>query len=485
MIIDEDRGRPMFFSPAPRRRLQLQISERRALLAFGDIAAVCASVVIALYIWTVVDVQRGFTLEFVLSQSVWFVALSALWLLLASANDFYELRVAAQRGRTVRRLLLITAQTWVVYILVFFVSPPGALPRLFIIYYGGASLVLIGVWRLTRPFLLGWTSEARRALIVGTDWGAEAIIDAIRTYAQGEYDIRGIIGSPDKVGGLVGGVPVLGAGADLMNFVRRDRISELIITSSSHLAGDVFPGVMDAYEQGITIVPMPIIYERITGRVPVEHVNDNWAVVFLPVSTRDGVIDPYPFLKRLIDVLLALIGLVFFILLLPILALVIRLDSPGAVFYTQERMGRGGSPFRLIKFRSMVKDAEAKTGAVFSRAGDPRVTRFGRVMRKTRLDEIPQLINVLRGDMSFVGPRPERPEHVKRLTEKIPFYRTRMIVRPGLTGWAQVQYNYGSTDEDAMVKLQYDLYYIRHRSLLLDLNILIRTIGKVLSLSGV
>jgi lipopolysaccharide/colanic/teichoic acid biosynthesis glycosyltransferase len=133
----------------------------------------------------------------------------------------------------------------------------------------------------------------------------------------------------------------------------------------------------------------------------------------------------------------------------------------------------------------MVQNAEAETGAVFSHAGDPRVTRFGRFMRKTRLDELPQLINVLRGDMSFVGPRPERPEHVARLTEKIPFYRTRMIVRPGLTGWAQVQYSYGSTDEDAMIKLQYDLYYIRHRSLLLDMNILIRTVGKVLSMSGV
>lgn len=475
----------MFFSPMPRRRLQLQISERRALLALGDVLAVILSVLIALYVWTVVDARRSFTLEFVLSQSVWFIALAALWLLLASANDFYELRIAAQRGRTVRRLLLITAQTWVVYILVFFVSPPGTLPRLFIVYYGIASLILIGAWRLSRPFLLGWTSEPRRALIIGTDWGAQAIIEAMRSYADGEYEIRGIVGAADKVGTLFKGVPVLGTGADLMNFVRRDRISELIITTTDHLPGDVFPGVMDAYEQGISIIPMPILYERLTGRVPVEHVNNNWAVVFLPVSTRDGVIDPYPFLKRLIDVTLSLIGLIPFFALLPFIALIIRLDSRGGVFYTQERMGRGGRRFRLIKFRSMVQNAEAATGAVFSHAGDPRVTRFGRFMRKTRLDELPQLINVLRGDMSFVGPRPERPEHVARLTEKIPFYRTRMIVRPGLTGWAQVQYSYGSTDEDAMIKLQYDLYYIRHRSLLLDMNILIRTVGKVLSMSGV
>ena len=130
-------------------------------------------------------------------------------------------------------------------------------------------------------------------------------------------------------------------------------------------------------------------------------------------------------------------------------------------------------------------DAEAETGAVFAQRDDPRVTRVGRFLRKTRLDEVPQLYNLLRGDMSFVGPRPERPEHVVRLQEKIPFYRTRLIIRPGLTGWAQVRYEYGLTDEDALVKLQYDLYYIRHQSLLLDLNIMLRTVGKVVSMSGV
>jgi exopolysaccharide biosynthesis polyprenyl glycosylphosphotransferase len=475
----------MFFAPAPKRRLQLQISERRALLMAGDIAAVFLSVLIGLFIWTRVDQRLDFTLEFIIAQSMWFVLLAALWVLLASANDFYELRIAARRGVTLRRLLLITLQTWVVYVLVFFLSEPGTLPRLFIVYYGAASVILIGLWRMSRPFLLGWTSERRRALIVGADWGAEAIIEAAQMYAAAEYEIRGIIGAPEKVGTLVKSVPVLGSGADLMNFVRRDRITELIITSSDHLPGDVFPGVMDAYEQGIVIVPMPILYERITGRVPVEHVNNNWAVVFLPITNRDGMFNPYPLLKRVTDVTMALLGMIPFALLLPLLALAIRLDSRGGVFYTQERMGRNGSIFRVLKLRSMTRDAEAQTGAVFAQRDDPRVTRVGRWLRKTRLDELPQLINVLRGDMSFVGPRPERPEHVVRLTQKIPFYRTRMVVRPGLTGWAQVQYQYGSTDEDAMIKLQYDLYYIRHQSLILDLNILIRTVGRVLSMSGV
>jgi len=185
------------------------------------------------------------------------------------------------------------------------------------------------------------------------------------------------------------------------------------------------------------------------------------------------------------DITLGLIGLTVLTILLPFIALAIRLDSRGGIFYTQVRVGLNGLPFRIIKFRTMIQDAEANTGAVFSKPDDPRVTRIGRFMRKTRLDELPQIFNVLRGDMSFIGPRPERPEHVARLQQKIPFYRTRHIIRPGITGWAQVQYQYGSTDEDAMAKLQYDLYYIRHQSLALDLNILIRTIGKMLRLSGV
>lgn len=475
----------MFFSPSPQKRLQLQISERRLLIAAGDIVAVIAAVLIALRIWTIVARYR-FTLDFILAQGGWFVVLLALWLLLASANDFYDLSISARRGRMMRRLLIITAQTWVVYVLVFFFSPPGALPRLFIIYYGVASFILIALWRLSRPFLVGWVSQPRRTLIVGADWSASVLLEAMRDYAEADYDVRGIITlNGDDIGTMVNGVPVLGTGRDLMNFVQRDRISELIITAIHNLPGEAFQAIMDAYEHGITIMPMSLVYEGITGRVPVEHVNEDWAVVLLPIKNSDGAFDPYPVLKRVADILFSLVGLAVFAVLLPFIALVMKLDSPGSIFYTQERIGRNGVFFRVYKLRSMIPDAEAKTGAVFSRQGDPRVTRVGRFMRKTRLDEVPQLYNVLRGDMSLIGPRPERPEHVVRLQEKIPFYRTRLIVRPGLTGWAQVRYDYGATDEDALIKLQYDLYYIRHQSLVLDVNILLRTVGKVLSMSGV
>ncbi len=473
----------MLFSPSPkRRRLQLRISERRLLLMAGDALAVVVAVVIALFIWTVVG-DYDFSLAFVLPQSFWFFLLVGLWLLLATANDFYDLRVAASRRVSLQRLVLITMQLLVIYLVVFFLSPRDSLPRLFILYYGIASFLLIGIWRMANPALIGWASQPRQILIVGTDWATEVIIDTIENQADRAYTINGVIGEPDVVNQRISGVPVVGAGRDILSLILQNQISEIVVTSTRELSGEVFQGVMDAYERGVSIVPMPILYERITGRVPVEHVDNNWAVV-LPIG-GNSIFNPYPLLKRLMDITLAVIGLFGFILILPFLALAIRLDSPGSVFYGQIRVGLNGRLFRMIKFRTMIPDAESETGAVFSHKGDPRVTRVGRFMRKTRLDELPQLWNVLRGDMSLVGPRPERPEHVARLQKKIPFYRTRHIIRPGVTGWAQVRYQYGATDEDSLVKLQYDLYYIRHQSLTLDVTIMMRTLGKMLKMSGV
>lgn len=473
----------MLFSPSPRRqRLQLRISERRLLLMAGDAIAVVISVLIAFVVWSIVA-DEPFTFEFVFPQSYWFIVLSTLWLLIASANDFYELSIAASLSSTLQRLFVINLQLIVVYLIIFFISPVGALPRLFILYYGVASFILIGLWRLLNPALIGWASAPRRVLIIGTDDSAKTIVHTINLYGQKAYQICGVIGQAGDVGKTVVGVPVIGTGSDLLNFVLRDRISELVITAIPDMGDEVFRSVMSAYEHGVALVPMPILYERITGRIPVKHVKNNWALV-LPI-TGQSIFDPYPLLQRIMDLTFALIGLLIMLILLPILAFVIRLDSPGSIFYRQTRIGMNGRLFRIVKFRTMVQDAEKETGAVFSHAGDPRVTRVGRILRKTRLDELPQLNNVLRGEMSIVGPRPERPEHVERLTEKIPFYRTRLVVRPGLTGWAQVRYDYGSNDVDALVKLEYDLYYIRNQSILLDLSIVIRTLGKIIRMKGI
>ncbi len=482
LAIQSQHDKKTFLLFPARPRAQLRVSERRTLLMLGDVLAVLIAVTLALMVWAIVG-KKAVTLAFMLEQWFWYLVLPALWLALASANDFYDFDLAASRMQTLRRLMVITAQMLVVYLIVFFFSPRDALPRLFILYFGAALLVLIALWRLVSPSLIGWASEARHTLIIGTDWAAGEIIAAIQAQQQRTHQLYGVIGHASQVGDKIGTVEVIGTPADLMSIVQQNAIRELIVTSMHNLNGETFQAVMDAYQAGVSVVPMPLLYERLTGRVPVEHVNSNWTVV-LPLEVG-GAFSPYPFLKRAIDVSLALIGFVPLALLFPLIALLIKLDSRGPIFYSQVRVGWQGRTFRLYKFRSMRQDAESTTGAVFAQKGDPRVTRFGRFMRKTRLDELPQLYNILRGDMSLIGPRPERPEHVERLQAKIPFYRTRLVIRPGLTGWAQVRYTYGSTDEDALIKLQYDLYYIRHQSLLLDLNILIRTVGRVIRMSGV
>jgi exopolysaccharide biosynthesis polyprenyl glycosylphosphotransferase len=238
--------------------------------------------------------------------------------------------------------------------------------------------------------------------------------------------------------------------------------------------------LMDCHEQGIQVTVMPHVYERLTGRVPVEHVGSNFHVI-MPVDRDPNRL--YLLTKRAMDLGIALLGGVVMIVLLPLVALATALESPGPLFYRQVRVGRGGRLFEVIKFRTMVPDAEAE-GPRWATERDERITRVGRVLRRLRLDELPQVINVLRGDMSIIGPRPERPEFVATLEREIPFYRARHALRPGVTGWAQVNYGYGASTEDALVKLQYDLYYAKHRSILLDLVILVRTVGVVVRLRG-
>jgi exopolysaccharide biosynthesis polyprenyl glycosylphosphotransferase len=224
------------------------------------------------------------------------------------------------------------------------------------------------------------------------------------------------------------------------------------------------------------------LYEQITGRVPIEHLEADWLVTSFMERVRLDSVSLV--VQRLLDLVGGLAGLVPLLVLLPFVGLAIRLESPGPIFYRQVRAGRGGRPFWLLKFRTMIDGAEADGQARWATAGDARVTGVGRFLRRARLDELPQVWNVLRGDMSLVGPRPERPELITLLEQNIPFYRARLLVKPGLTGWAQVNYGYGRSVDDAQVKLEYDLYYIKHQSLWLELIILFRTIAVVLGMKG-
>jgi len=231
---------------------------------------------------------------------------------------------------------------------------------------------------------------------------------------------------------------------------------------------------------GVTFDHLASVYEQYTGKIAVDNLRPSW-LIFSEGFKKSHL---QKALKRALDIIGSGIGLVLMLPIMALVALVIKVSSPGGVLYHQSRVGLRGHVFTLHKFRSMRADAEEQTGAVWAAVNDNRVTRVGRFMRRTRLDELPQLWNVFRGDMSIVGPRPERPEFVTTLTKDIPFYGQRHIVRPGLTGWAQVRYTYGASVEDAMEKLQYDLFYIKNMSLPLDLFVIANTVKTVIMRRG-
>jgi lipopolysaccharide/colanic/teichoic acid biosynthesis glycosyltransferase len=233
---------------------------------------------------------------------------------------------------------------------------------------------------------------------------------------------------------------------------------------------------------GVPVVSMITLYERLTGRVAIEHASQN--IESATGQSDSAFLRMYGVAKRIVDLIGAFIAAIPFFLLIPVIVITNRFVSPGPLFFRQTRVGKGGKPFDVVKFRSMRPDAEVQSGAVWASEDDERVTSFGRWLRRTHLDELPQVINVIRGEMSLVGPRPERPEFVEALSRSIPFYRARHSVRPGITGWAQIHQDYGDSYERAKEKLEYDLYYLKRQSPILDTDIILRTVNKVLGLRG-
>jgi Sugar transferases involved in lipopolysaccharide synthesis len=262
----------------------------------------------------------------------------------------------------------------------------------------------------------------------------------------------------------------------LPEIIHQNEISLIVNAITHEKHADLIKTLINCSWNGIEIVDMPTLYEQLTGKIPFKHINDMWMLhVVLSKPKLYGRL-----VKPVIEMFFALMLFALLIPAMVIIAIVIKTDSRGRIFYTQERIGKDGKEFTIIKFRTMVENAELNTGAVYTSDNDPRITKVGRFFRKWRLDEIPQLLNVIRGDMSLIGPRPERRVFIKNFEEIIPFYTQRLAVRPGITGWAQVKYSYASSTEQTEEKLKYDLYYIKNMSFILDFVVLLKTIKVVL-----
>ncbi|HEX8992434.1 MAG TPA: sugar transferase [Anaerolineales bacterium] len=479
---------------SPRPGFRLRPHEHRLVLLLSDLAASTLAAFLAIYVWKQywlhLWVEKGIGLEraerIFQIQGVhvpfWFYLLPLGWLLLMV--ELYDARTAVSWRKTVRGIALAGFVGIVAYALVFiFNQDPNSLPRIAV----GAFIVLASAFTLILrlSYIRLYTSSGlqRRVLIVGA---GKAGLTLAQVYCEATPPPFSLVGFIDddfqKVDKTYAGYPVIGASKDLLAIIDQYRVSDVVMAITGDIQGSTFQTILDVQERGVEVSRMPTLYEEITQRVPVHHLESDWLIRSFVDQLKVSMF--YEFVKRLLDILGGIVGLALFALLFPFLALATLIDTGLPILYSQDRLGRGGLPFTIFKYRTMVKDAEPDGLPQQAAENDERVTRVGAFLRATHLDELPQFWNVLRGDMSLVGPRAERAQLIAEYQKQIPFYRARLLVKPGLTGWAQINYGYVASVTETGVKLEYDLYYIKHRSLMLDLTIILRTIGPVLSRKG-
>jgi sugar transferase (PEP-CTERM system associated) len=397
-------------------------------------------------------------------------------------NDLYE--DSAMRGRL--ELLLKIGQSFAVGTLaltaLYYFFTEIRIGRGMLLVYIPLGFVSIVLFRAAYRFTLGRSALVDNVLILGTGSAAQQVARDILTREHFGLHVVGFLGEhPAEVGRKLVNPSVIGTLNDLNALVERLPLALIVVALDDRRGKLPVAELLQCRLAGIRVEEASTVLERLTGRILVRNLRPSW-LVFSQGFNKPRLLQNS---KRLLELLIAGPAFVLALPLIALAALLVRLDGPGPIFYRQERVGEKGRVFSLLKFRTMRADAEATTGPVWASAqGDERMTRFGRFLRKTRLDELPQLLNVLRGDMSFVGPRPERPHFVEKLAQIIPYYSERHSVKPGITGWAQIKFGYGSNIEDAEEKLQYDLYYIKHMSVRLDLGILFNTMKVMLTGKG-
>ena len=396
--------------------------------------------------------------------------------------DLYESTIVSNRREALVRLIQVLGVAYVALGLIYYLYPPVRLGRG--IFHLGFLLVglLLLLWRRLFSLINSAPRLAERVVILGDGPLAESLLHEIES--RPELGIR----IADRSQMLaIGNYPYTGERSEMPNsqtslsedlaIDRQVRGIDRIVVAMEERRGKLPVNLLLAMKnRGVQVQDGTDVYESITGKVPIESMRLSW-LLFSSGYYASRVALIY---QRIASVIISILGLLLSLPLIPFVVLAIKLNSQGRVLYWQNRVGRDGVIFRCYKFRTMYSDAEAHTGPTWATDDDPRITRVGKFLRKARLDELPQLLNVLRGDMSLVGPRPERPEFVAALNEKIPYYHLRHSVRPGITGWAQILYKYGSSIEDAKEKLRYDLYYIKNSSAGLDLLIIVNTIKIVL-----
>jgi sugar transferase (PEP-CTERM system associated) len=395
--------------------------------------------------------------------------------------DLYDFRIITDRRELFVRAVQALGATSLFLAGVYFWFPQLIVGRGVFIVAALLVITLLFGWRIAFEWATRHVAPRERLLLVGTNEGAVRLARELHDRTDIGVEIVGFI-DPDsgRVGAPILNPGVIGTIEDIPAIVRGRGVDQVVVSLADARGKLPMEKLLEIKLDGVRFAHLPSVYEAYTGKIAVENLRPSWLIFSdgFKKSRWQNVA------KRSLDVCIASLGLILALPLMAVVAFAVALTSRGSALYRQQRVGQHGRVFMLYKFRSMREDAEKATGAVWARKNDDRITPVGRLLRLTRLDELPQLWNVLKGDMSLVGPRPERPEFVSSLTRDIPFYGQRHVVRPGLTGWAQVQYTYGASVEDAMEKLQYDLFYIKNRSVSLDLFVIAKTVKTVLMQRG-
>jgi sugar transferase (PEP-CTERM system associated) len=406
--------------------------------------------------------------------------LGVVTMLLLYLVDLYDIHVRHSEGELLLRVGLASLVAAVVIATIGHALPSLRFGRTGLLSIISLSTLGLIALRITTDYLRSNAHLQKRVLVLGAGL-VDPIISSEGQNGAIPYKILGFLdddqGAYDRI---PPGYDLLGSSKELLNIVERVHPDVLLVALTNMRGNFPVGDILECRFRGVHIQEWPTFYEKLTGKIFVSSLRPSW-LIFSDGSVTTRLTEA---IKRILDISFAIAGLILSAPFMAAAAICIKLDSAGPIFFRQERVGKHGQVFTLYKFRSMREDAEQMTGPVWASEDDPRVTRIGKILRKIRLDETPQMFNVLVGDMSFIGPRPERPVFVNQLKEQIPFYALRFSVKPGITGWAQVKYQYGSTVEDAMEKLQYDLYYVKNVSVFLDLLILLNTIRVVLFSRG-
>lgn len=460
-----------------KKKIHFEVSERKILLRIFDVLFVLLS----LYIVGIVFQFDYFSIT--TYNFYWTIVLGAYILIIGSVFEMYNLQVASNQFQVIKSIILTSSTTVLVFLLTPFFTPTLPSNRLQILYFFIAIFIALFLWRMFYLKYLASHRFEKKVILICEKELADELILGLKS-VDPHYTIVALVNTDENSDfSILNKTVSIISVAGLEKFVSKNSISEIVIATqkTEEITVDLYNKLLLLLENGFIIREYTHVYENLTQRIPVQYVARDFYRYF-PFS-RSNQNQLYLLFVRIFEYIIALIGISLGLFFVPFILIGNFIGNRGKLFYSQIRVGKNGEEFRIIKFRTMVKNAESD-GAVFATTNDARITPFGKFLRKSRIDEFPQFINILLGHMAVIGPRPERPIFVNEIAEIMPFYQTRHVVKPGLTGWAQVNYSYGDSIDDSLIKLQYDLYYIKHRSIFLDFNIMLKTLSTILFFRG-